>query len=157
MTSRPASPLCPACAGQYPDATDDPNLICQCGTHWQAPSLENTMPIIDRDTRDARIIELYQDDDTPVKDIAAQFKLTTARISQIAAAAEIPLRRPQNRPKNIAVSQVIIDHEAGLTVAEIAANHHVSDSTIRRYLKQRGLRANPPVRRSRPPASPIAA
>ncbi|TMR88143.1 helix-turn-helix domain-containing protein [Nonomuraea basaltis] len=105
--------------------------------------------------RDARIIELYQGD-MPVKDIAAAFGLTSARISQIAAAAQVPLRRPQNRPKHVNVTKVITDNQAGLTVAEIATQHRVSESTIRRYLKQAGLRANPPARRRKYPVSAAA-
>ncbi|MEU4231163.1 helix-turn-helix domain-containing protein [Nonomuraea sp. NPDC026600] len=111
-----------------------------------------TTDLIDRD---AQIIALYQGD-IPVKDIAAEFGLTSARISQIAAAAQIPLRCPQNRPKHVNAPKVITDHEAGLTVAEIATQHRVSESTIRRYLKQTGLRANPPSRR-RKAALPVAA
>ncbi|WP_433513879.1 hypothetical protein ACQP2T_61745 [Nonomuraea sp. CA-143628] len=144
---------CPACDGHHPDDTDDPRLICQCGTDWQTPAQEHAVtteaPTIDRD---ARILALYKGD-MPVKDIAAEFGLTSARISQIAVAAQIPLRRPQNRPKHVDVPQVITDHQAGLTAAEIATQHRVSETTIRRYLKQAGLRANPPVRRRKPPIS----
>ncbi|MEU6713023.1 hypothetical protein ABZ897_16195 [Nonomuraea sp. NPDC046802] len=148
--------LCPACAGHHPDDTDDPTLVCQCGTRWQTPAQEHTVnteaPTTDRD---ARIIALYQGD-MPVKDIAAEFGLTPARISQIAAAAQIPLRRPQNRPKHVNVAKVITDNRNGLTVAEIASQHRVTESTIRRHLKKAGLRANPPTHR-RKPAEQVAA
>ncbi|MFI6637185.1 helix-turn-helix domain-containing protein [Nonomuraea fuscirosea] len=146
MTSPPLSP-CPACAGHHPDDTDNPRLICRCGTHWQTPAQEHTVTIQAATAdRDARILDLYKGD-MPVKDIAAEFGLTSARISQIAVAAHIPLRRPQNAPKHVNAAKVITDHHAGLTVAEIATQHRVSESTIRRYLKHADLTANPPARR----------
>ncbi|MEU4513169.1 hypothetical protein AB0G05_27045 [Nonomuraea wenchangensis] len=150
MTSHP--PRCPACAGHHPDDTDDPRTVCQCGTRWQTPAQEHTVTSQTPTERDARIIELYQGD-MPVKDIAAEFGLTPARVSQIASAAQIPLRRPQNRPKRVNVAKVITDNENGLIVAEIAAQHGVSESTIRRHLQKAGKPHNPaPRRRRTPPA-----
>ncbi|MEU4703417.1 hypothetical protein [Nonomuraea dietziae] len=151
-------PTCPTCGGVLPgDGPDE--LVCQCGAQWHPsqtkPSVQQTPPTQEKKTmlseRDAQIIALYAED-ILVKDIADKFGLTAARISQIARAAQVPLRRPENAVKGVNVDAVIASYSHGLTVAEIAARHGVTDSTIRHHLKNAGWR-----NRRRRSSQPLAA
>ncbi|MET8006203.1 helix-turn-helix domain-containing protein [Nonomuraea glycinis] len=138
MSARPHHPMtspdpCPVCAGHWPGDTSD--LVCQCGTTCWPTTIPEEISM-STDDRNARILAMYVKPEILLKDIAATFGLTSARITQIARAAQVPLRRPQNRPKGINRGKVIEDHQNGISVTQIAVRHGVTESTIRHHLDQ---------------------